>query len=597
MHKITRHVWTVSCLLLIWATTFAQSKHEQIDISKIIKIQDILRAYGSLGHFSGVVLVAKDGEPIFKYTGKYANLDYKVPSTLSTRYNSCAITQTFTATAVMQLVEQGKIDLSDKLDKYIVNIKDKITQDITIHQLLNHTAGLKDYYSLSDYVSNFHLITDIRQLVTIIADYPLEFTPGTHYKMSNSNYVFLAAIIEKVTGTPYKKYIEDNILTPCKMEDSGLYSWVEPINNSAVGYTFNEDKESVKAAEFWAAHPFGADGIYITAEDLLKFMNAFTKNQLISEKSQKLMTSQGIQTDSLNKNTQTYFGWLTAERHNQKVLYQGNYQVGLSTQIRHYEDSKYTIIVLSNYFINRATELADKLELAIFQDDYLVPRHPEGYFLASFIERKGIDYVVKNFDRIVAKYDLDIKYVWPLNSLGQDFLASDNFDIALEIFKINQERFPKEPIAYDSMGECHYLLGNYDKALENFRERLRMIPNDKRSKAMIDLILETKRGVIQPAASLVKQKRPRQKLDTLTALATIDASKVQVENKARTSVNPILLSEHLTMFRLISDNLRYFVPAFIQYIEKSIVSDVLNNSLPFDNESALKYEKPVVTAR
>lgn len=189
--------------------------------------------------FDGVVLVAENDQISWTYESGLADRDNNVPNTMDTVFEFGSITKQFTAVAIMQLVEQGKISLEDTLDKYIPDYP--YADKITIHQLLNMTSGVPDYlfcgvlgFSWSDFENlDFSTIMNLEsllgevattplkkeELVEKISKYPLNFDPGTQYEYSNTNYYFLGIIIEQLSGMAYDEYIRKNILEPLDLTE------------------------------------------------------------------------------------------------------------------------------------------------------------------------------------------------------------------------------------------------------------------------------------------------------------------------------------------------------------------------------------------
>ena len=187
----------------------------------------------------GVVLVAENGNISYTRASGYADRKEKISNTMDTVFEFGSITKQFTAVAVMQLVEQGKLSTDDTLDKYVPEYK--YAKDITIHQLLNMTSGVPDYlycgvlgFTMDDF-KNVSLSTlfsfeammgeiattpiDPDDLVRRMSDYELDFAPGTEFEYSNTNYYFLGMIIEKLSGMPYDEYVRKNILEPLDLKD------------------------------------------------------------------------------------------------------------------------------------------------------------------------------------------------------------------------------------------------------------------------------------------------------------------------------------------------------------------------------------------
>ncbi|MGB1241937.1 MAG: serine hydrolase [Chitinophagales bacterium] len=469
------------------AQTIEELKEWGMDVDKVIKMNRLLKAYSWLKEFSGVVIVAKNEHPVFKYTSSYANLDYKIPNSLETRYNLTNITYVFTAIAIMQLVEEGKISRFDYLKEYVDSLPVAISEQITIHHLLTHTSGIKCYYEISDYVAGFSGIKNIDDLLDIILKQPLEFAAGTQTINSKSNYILLAKIIENLTDMPFRQYIQEKIFDPADMQSSGAYFWDETVSNKAIGYTFKENGNPIIPANSWGAFPFGADALYSTSEDLLKFMTAFNQHKFISEESAKEMLAYGVPAAD---STYYQYGWRTQTLGDQEVILQNGSIQGLSVDFRYYPKDGYTTVVLSSYFEDKAQEIALRLQQVLYDEDFVVAAHPLGFFLNEIIKESGVEFVANNLDNILDTNGFTLEKVWTLYSLGYDLMDAGRLDEAGEIFRINLSKFPDEPMAYDCLGAYNDKAKNYQLALQNFEHKLQLMPGDKRALSMVKYLKE-----------------------------------------------------------------------------------------------------------
>lgn len=478
-------------------------------IDKLVKVQRFLRIYSNIGKFSGVAILAKDGKAIHKFTTKYSTLDFKIRCALSTQFNTCDITETFTATAIMQLVDQGKIGLEDKVGQYLFNLPPQIGETVTIHQLLTHSSGLKDYYNIEEYREHFYDIKDMKTLISILSKYPLDFVPGSQVKKSTIGYTFLGGIIEQISGMDYREYIQKNIFQPTGMNQSGLYSWFDPAEEQAVGYVPDRRGAPTKSPEYWGAHAFGADALHCSIEDLLKFNNAFQNGGLISPKSKSLMLAPQF-TNPADLNQHISYGWKLKEEGEHKIVYQGGALGGLSAALRHYVNDNYTVLIYSNYGDNTANLVADKIEGILTGNYTTVPNHSIGYVLYELINEKGVEFAIDNFDAILKQHELPLKDMWPLYSLGQDYLKEGKAQTALQLFQLGAKRYPNDPMIYDAMGDCYHTLGDKGMAKQSFETKLRLQPNDERAKRMLGVIEETNYAHIskpQPAAPAVSTEQ------------------------------------------------------------------------------------------
>ena len=200
-----------------------------------IKIKDIVEAEAKYDYFSGTVLVAKNDSIVYKGAFGYANRDFNIPNTLKTKFNIGSITKTFTALAIMQFVEQGKIDVDDPISKYLPDCPIPEKNKITIHQLLTHTSGLYDYAN-SEVIFDMLYKRSINEMIPYVYGSGLLFNPGDSVSYSSGGYILLGSVIEKVSGMTYKQYLNEKIFKPAGMKNSDLLFAEDISPNKAEGY-------------------------------------------------------------------------------------------------------------------------------------------------------------------------------------------------------------------------------------------------------------------------------------------------------------------------------------------------------------------------
>src|SRR5262245_58847839 len=180
----------------------------------------LVKAYADLGRFSGAVLVARDGRVLFKKGYGMASYEHAAPNTPQTPFRIGSQTKTFTAIAILQLQEQGKLSVHDPLAAYLSGYPHG--EMITIHQLLTNTSGIPDYITAEGFSHTMGRPHTIDELIGSFKDRPLLFSPGERFGYSNSGWVLLGALIERLAWMPYGDYVREHILAPAGMERSGL---------------------------------------------------------------------------------------------------------------------------------------------------------------------------------------------------------------------------------------------------------------------------------------------------------------------------------------------------------------------------------------
>src|SRR5215216_6485219 len=198
----TAKLFTLFIVAFITATNaFAQQNVQKID--------GLLKQYHEYGQFNGSVLVAEKGKVIYKKSFGMANMEWSIPNQPDTKFRIGSVTKQFTATLILQLVEEGKVKLDGKLSDYLTDYRKDTGDKVTIHQLLNHTSGIPSYTGLPNFFAevsrNPYSVTDF---VKKFASGDLEFEPGSKFSYNNSGYFLLGAIIEKVTGKSYETVLK-----------------------------------------------------------------------------------------------------------------------------------------------------------------------------------------------------------------------------------------------------------------------------------------------------------------------------------------------------------------------------------------------------
>ena len=247
------------------------------------KVDAFISAFAQERRFMGSVLLAREGKVIFKKGYGMANLEHDVPNTPKTKFRLGSITKQFTATAILQLEERGKLKVEDPICQYLSPCPAH-WQPITIHHLLSHTSGIPNFTSFPGYRQEWVLPSPPAQTMLKFKDKPLDFEPGAKWSYSNSGYILLALILEKASGVGYAAYLEQNIFGPLGMKDSGHDEWAPVLKNRATGYSGTGDA-MVHAPYHDMSIPIGGGDLYSTVEDLLLWDQALYGEKVLSRKS------------------------------------------------------------------------------------------------------------------------------------------------------------------------------------------------------------------------------------------------------------------------------------------------------------------------
>jgi CubicO group peptidase (beta-lactamase class C family) len=321
--------------------------------SEIARMDQVIRTYVDSSKFMGSVLVARGDEVLLDKGYGYANLEWKVPNTPETKFRLGSITKQFTAASVLLLEERGALRIEDAVAKYIPDVP-TAWRKVTIFNLLTHTSGIPNFTALPDYAGSKGVGISPEQRIAQLRDRPLDFDPGTKWAYSNSGYVVLGEIIEKVSGVPYGQFVRDNIFTPFGMNDSGYDSNSQIIERRASGYRIGAAGPLLNAEYIDMTVPYAAGGLYSTTPDLLKWERALFGGKVITEASLAKMTTPFLSNYA--------FGLKVEQRRELKVIMHDGNIDGFSTVMHYWPNQRITVVVLANEETTSPADIADKLD-------------------------------------------------------------------------------------------------------------------------------------------------------------------------------------------------------------------------------------------
>ena len=327
--------------------------------------------------FSGTVLVAKNGKRIFDKAYGMANQSDNVPNRVDTAFSLGSMNKMFTAIAVAQLAEQGKLSFADLISKHLPDYPNKaVAEKVTIHHLLTHTSGMGDFMNDKFRESSANVKT-VKDFFPFFVDEPLAFEPGKQWDYSNAGYIVLGAIIERVAGQSYYDYVRERIFKPAGMKNTAFYEPDNKSPNIAIGYTsFDGTGRRQPGARKEnrvlpiAKHRGGpAGGGYSTVEDLLKFANALHNHELLNAKYTDLVMTGKVDAGNAQAGSSKYgYGFFDEMFKGTRIIEHGGDFPGVNTRFEMYIDSGYTVIVLSNYDHPAAQRVSAKLREMITQE-------------------------------------------------------------------------------------------------------------------------------------------------------------------------------------------------------------------------------------
>src|SRR5262245_15694997 len=270
-------------VLLVLACAYASAAQDVSQMEKVVQEAIAKKT------FMGSVLVARDTSVILDKGYGSANLEWNIPNSPTTKFRLGSITKQFTAASILLLEERGKLKIDERIRAYLPDAPASWDR-ITVRNLLTHTSGIHTFTALPAYREMQTAPASLDKILGMVRDSPLDFEAGEKMSYSNSGYIALGAIIEKVSGASYADFVEKNIFTPLGMKDSGYDSNSAIIPRRAAGYAPGA-AGPVNAGYVHMSIPHAAGALYSTTEDLLKWEQALFGGKVLSPPSLAKMTT------------------------------------------------------------------------------------------------------------------------------------------------------------------------------------------------------------------------------------------------------------------------------------------------------------------
>jgi len=371
-----------------------------------IKIDSYIKPYLEMNAWSGLINIYQNGIPIFHKGYGYADKEWDIKNYSETKFRIASISKVFTEVAILNLVETGKISLDDPLSQFIPDYPRG--HQISIRHLLTHRSGIPHLNSFPNYNELNKLAYDLDEVIELFKQKPLDFEPGDRYNYSNSGYVLLAYIIEKVSGISYESYLKQHIFNKIDLQNTGVDRETKILKNRARGYMFDETGELINAEFVNMSIKIGGGSLYSTAEDLNKFIQSLIKKELLSSTLLELPN----------------FGSIDGEE-----VFTANGRVkGFCHQITHRVKENLTIIILGNHYSNLALPISQNIYKIYTGKEYKTP--------LNYLQQK-IDVKKEELIKYEGTYDFGFGPVGKVkvidNNLGYLAPGRKTYDILIPI--------------------------------------------------------------------------------------------------------------------------------------------------------------------
>lgn len=370
-HQI--HILTLGGLFCLFSTICstlqAQTQSTLSNISQEKKreeIDSIIKAYAAINKFNGTAFIHYQHQNIFEKSYGWQDAEKKVPNQNKSVYQIASLTKSFTALIIVKLNEDGKLYFKDPISKFIADYPRG--NEITIEHLLTHTSGIYEALRNKEYFSLLHTgkTIDKNKELSFFKNEPLDFEPGTQFSYTNSGYILLGLIIEKLMGTSYENAVKKIILDPLKMTHTGFNYMALKSPYKTVPYSYISKTKQEKT-EIWNSTLTGPAGqIYSTAEDLYNYYKGLRDYKIVSRESFKKAITPFLSGYG--------YGWFIDDLYGKKLINHGGNIEGSTSYFAMLPDDDLCIILLNNITSKKLEKAGNTILAAILEQPYTLPQ-------------------------------------------------------------------------------------------------------------------------------------------------------------------------------------------------------------------------------
>lgn len=487
-------------LLFQWLFLFPAYSSAQVtnDITrKAKKFEQLFKFSFENKIFNGSILIIENDKVLYKKSFGDNGEKARTFITANSQFLLASLSKQFTAVGIMILQEQGKLNYDDKVIKYLPDFP---YEEPTIRHMLNQTSGISEYQRLlnrkfSDFKKAYDEKGEVIDNTFVYELYKkykpeLDFAPNEKFDYSNTNYVFLALVIEAICNTSFAKFMKQYVFNPLEMKHTFVYSKTNEaeFSNRVYGYNETIDGENRENNDIY---PFinivGDGGIYSTINDLEKWVTSLHKNTLLG----KVNLNLAFTTPNLSNNEPSPygFGWFVKKLpfNGNRVLTHSGEFVGFSNAFFSDLNSRSSIIMLSNNSSENRPQLNSAMVRILYNMPYELPKINIAKVISEVLLKKDIETAIKKYNKLKSEdsdlYDFTEKQ---LNRLGYDLLEVKKVENAIAIFKLNAINYPESSNVYDSLGEAYLLDNQREEALRNYEKAFSLNPKNENAAKIVE---------------------------------------------------------------------------------------------------------------
>ena len=461
-----------------------------IENEKAKKINEILSAYQQYDLFNGNVLITQNGKEVFKKSYGKANFAWNIDNTPITKFRIGSLTKQFTALLILQLKQEGKLKLDDKVITHLPWYFKSTGSKLTIHHLLSMTSGLPNYTDEANAIMEREDLLPKEFALKYFKD-TLLFEPGKNISYCNTGYYILGMIIEAVTKKSYETVLQEKVFDVLNMKNSGIETPNQSIPNLAEGYTLYMGEYIMPHSINMKTMTFSAGSIYSTVEDLFLWDQSFYSEKLLNAENKKLMCTKYLPNYGYGVAVNSMKNYLGLNKDITLISHDGGIGGFSSYMARIPEDSIFIVLLDNTRAGMRGGDLvgiANNLLPILYNIKVGLPK-PVAYIeLLKIVKEKTIDDGIAQFKNTIISnkdaYNFN-GFENSINAFGYHLISNDDLISAIKVLKLNTEQFPNSANAHDSLAEAYYKNKQMDLSLFYYKKSYQLDPQNNNAKKMI----------------------------------------------------------------------------------------------------------------
>jgi len=441
-------------------------------------IAALMTTLSERGQLNGAILVAQEGEIIYRNAFGKSNFQTGADFTPETPSNIGSLTKQFTAMAIMILAERNKLKYDDPVAKYIPELSRAThLSKVTLRHLLTHASGMPDYGDLAIDDSG---LSQQALIAAILSKDDVLSKAGQKYQYSNPGYALLAIVVDRVSGRSFGDFLEKEIFQPVGMSSTFVYDGRRKNRvRAAVGY--GQFGQVDDAAPTQIA---GDGGIYSTVDDLFKWDQGLYAQKLVRQST----LDEAFTAGRVEEGHSPYgFGWNVAEDASGKYVWHTGSQAGFRAFIERRLGPRITVIMLTNRGNSKRLEINAAIQNIFAGKSYVFPKQSGAEKLYRVIHESGLQAAMKTYEGLKAARDANYDFgESELNTLGYQLLYGDKkTNEAVAIFRLNTAEYPASSNAFDSLGEAYAQNGQKDLAIQSYQTAVKLDPTNGHAESML----------------------------------------------------------------------------------------------------------------